>query len=362
MKFISQGTYGCVYSSNTRKKKDTNNNNHNEIQTVSKIQMINDDDKETIFGKTIQTIFQYESFFAPILETQPIDIGRIEKKETNKCNIFQLGTKQYVSSKIRYVGKITIDDYILNNTLNYKTQRRTVFETHLHLLKGIQKLLLLQNPIIHNDLKYNNILIDKIYDVPIIIDFGLSFTFTELQETLLQTEKMKSLFFSYKPYLPWNIEFTLLSFIAKNILLNQKKYVNFHIDKIEKHLSLLYKVIHSFVKNNFVFIENDQEKDLFIQKMNHYIQSFRTKTFKDLLQDLLKNWKSWDNYSLAMMFYEIIITNFSKKQDHYIDTYKQLLLNIILNTPDITRSLPMDTHQSILTLCQKNKIRSSLIS
>ena len=52
---------------------------------------------------------------------------------------------------------------------------------HLHILTGLQKLIKLNNPIIHNDLKDENILIDNIYDIPIIIDFGLSFTKDDVQ-------------------------------------------------------------------------------------------------------------------------------------------------------------------------------------
>ena len=357
MKFISQGTYGCVYSSNTNNTNSTKKKQDN--QTVSKIQIMrNNDNKETFLGKKIQTIFQYESFFAPILETYPIDIGRIEKKEQNKCQIFQLGTKQYITSKIRYVGKNTID-YCISNIKIHIKKRNTLFESHLHILNGIQKLLLLEDPIVHNDLKYNNILMDKIYDIPIIIDFGLSFTQKDLQETLLHSQKMKLLFFSYKPYLPWNIEFTLLSFLAKNIILNPINHINIHIDKVEKYLPLLSKVIDSFVNTNFTFIENNKyeyEKNNFIHKMELYIQLFRNKTLKELFHDLFNNWKSWDNYSLAIMFYEITIKNFSNKKDSYIDTYKQLLLTIIFTTPDTKRSLPMDTYQSILTLCQSHSI------
>ena len=108
MKFISQGTYGCVYSSNTNYKSCRNRKEAN--QTISKIQIMrNIDNKKIFLVKRIQTIFPYESFFAPILETYPIDIGRIEHKEKKKCQIFQVGTKQYVTSKIRYVGKNTIN-------------------------------------------------------------------------------------------------------------------------------------------------------------------------------------------------------------------------------------------------------------
>lgn len=353
MNFISQGSYGCVYSS-----KRNRNNRHNKITTVSKIQIVQDIDKETMLGEIIQKIFQYESYFAPILETHPIDIGVIQKKESTQCNILKSNNnsikERYINSRIRYVGNHFLDNFIYNK-VESNDQRNSIFDTHLHILKGIQKLIELTDPIIHHDIKNKNILMDKLYDIPIIIDFGLSFTKKELDESFVDDKKITTFFFPYKLYIPWTIEFTLLSYLVNNIILKQKNHINIHIDKIDKHVSLLVNIIHQFVKENFIFINNHNyinKKVEFINRMEHYIESFRTKTIHDLIQDLSKNWKSWDNYSVAIMFYNII-ENFTKndfklKKDHYIQLYQQLLLDIILSTPNIIRLIPIDTYESIL--------------
>ena len=60
MQFISQGTYGCAFSSNTSQITHM----CEKQKYVSKIQIKVEIDKESMFGKLIQTIFQYDSYFA----------------------------------------------------------------------------------------------------------------------------------------------------------------------------------------------------------------------------------------------------------------------------------------------------------
>ena len=339
MKFISQGTYGCVFSSNTCKNKKNDTMCENQ-KYVSKIQIQSEIDKESIYGKSIQTIFQYNSYFAPILETYSIDVDTIERNELTKCKIIQIqkenkpinNPSKYVSSKIRFVGSISINEHIIKKMTMIK-RRNILFEMHLHILKGLQKLITLDNAIIHNDLKYANILIDDVYGIPIIIDFGLSFTKDGFQEAIMNPETLKKIFFSTNYYPPWTIEYTILSYIANNIISNQTKHINIRIDKVEKYLQSISFVIQNFVKKNLILIENDEIKFTFINKMNDYVKSFRSKTLMEFIQDLFQSWESWDNYSIAIMFYEFIVKNFQKNEiekDKYLKNYQKYLLYIII--------------------------------
>ena len=357
MKFISQGTYGNNNNNNNNK---TINHIYENQKYVSKIQIQSEIDKESIFGKSVQTIFQYNSYFAPILETYVIDIDTIERNELTKCKLIQIqkqnkptnNPSKYVSSKIRFVGNISIKKHIIKITTMIK-KRNILFEMHLHILKGLKKLITLNNPIIHNDLKDTNILIDDAYNVPIIIDFGLSFTKDDFKKALINPETLKKIFFSRNYYLPWTIEFTILSYIANDILSNEnKQHINIHIDKVEKYLPSLSFVIQTFVKSNLILIEMDEIKITFINKMNSYVESFRFKTLMEFIQDLFQSWESWDNYSVAIMFYEFIVKNFQKndiQKDKYLKKYQQFLLNII-TSPLLLRSSPSHTFQFITSL------------
>lgn len=324
-------------------KQKTNTN-----QIISKVQIITDDDKEIKIGKIIQTLFQYTFFYAPILETYSIKISSTKDKQ------YQNKKSQYASNQLRYVGNININLFIQQQITIIK-KRNTIFETHLHILKGLQKFIDdLNDPIIHNNVQNKNILMDQIYDVPILINFRSAITMNEFQQTLLQfPEKMETMFFSHKSHINKQntIEFTILSYIIKDILGNQSKHMNIHIDKVEKYLQSILLLVETFVEMNFSLIEKNKDKLTFINDMNNYIHTFQTRTIYDFICDLFKNWKSWDNYSTAIMFYEILSDNFDKndlKQDKYLDKYKNVLESILLTTSDKIRMFPTDTYQSIL--------------
>ena len=51
------------------------------------MQLQDNDLREIEIGKKIQEIIQYETFYAPILNTCPIEIGLIDENEINKCDV-----------------------------------------------------------------------------------------------------------------------------------------------------------------------------------------------------------------------------------------------------------------------------------
>lgn len=63
---------------------------------------------------------------------------------------------------------------------------------YIHILKGIK--LLLENNVVHYDIKGDNILFDEIKEIPIIIDFGLSININKLNMNVLSTGLLKNIF------------------------------------------------------------------------------------------------------------------------------------------------------------------------
>jgi serine/threonine protein kinase len=346
IKYIAEGTYGCVYNGQMACNIDTDLKHKDKY--VSKIQFANGDTKETNIGKLLQNIYQYEFFFAPILDTCPIDIGIIEKDEIKKCDIITNDVKghSYVSSRIRYVGNSSIEEY-LEKIILEKNKTKAVFETHLYILKGLDLLLSLSDPIVHYDLKDNNIIFDSIYDIPIIIDFGLSFTKTEIIEGLKNPKTLKNIFYtSVSSYPSWSIEIILLSHIVQNIILNE---IDIESNIIDDYIDGLIQVVETFVETSVIFTGKDEINE-FKEKMIQYIISFKTKTIRLLINDLLKNWQSWDNYAIAVTYYSYL----KEMNNPYIYDYKKVLKNIILTTSEGMRPLPNDTYKSIIGLTRKN--------
>ena len=185
---IGQGTYGCVYRPNIDcKTKQIGSNEY-----LSKMQRKDKTSKnEIIIGKIITSLPEqiYNNRFAPILESCPIEIGKMEEGKYSTCKMIVQGKDKIkktglLSNKLQYVGKQTLGDYLeseLTTKQNTKQYIRKVAETHIYLLKSLETLN--QIDVIHLDLKHNNIMYDDRKGVPIIIDFGLSYQGQNLEMT-----------------------------------------------------------------------------------------------------------------------------------------------------------------------------------
>ena len=359
--FINSGSYGCVFNSEIPCSSNKGHNKHDEKKYVSKLTVISDkhnDDNEKMIGKLVKNIQHYEYYFAPILSTCPINIGVIDDEEIEKCDVIAKSkTKSektnipsiYVTNKMRFVGDDTITQYLETNINNQETKK--IFETHLHLMKALDKLNSLPESIIHYDLKSDNIMFDTIQNVPIIIDFGLSFTHTKMFDALLKPENLRSIFYNDQSYSPWSIEIQLLSFITINIVSNDEDIDNIFV---QKYLDDFYRVLIYFInaKSNLTVFDSKDDKNQFERKIIDYITSFKHKTIKEFIHDLMSSWKSWDNYSIAVMYKTYIFKKDELLTDPYIVKYKDLIKTIILALPS-ERINSLETYHSILKLCRE---------
>jgi serine/threonine protein kinase len=322
IKIIDSGTFGCI--SRPYIKCDSTIGNK---KFVSKIQKTNDNFtiREEKIGLLIQKIKNYKMYFAPIIKTCPINIGLIKKDELQKCSILKSTVKddnKYQSSKIRYIGTKSLEYYISKFLWNKNFLLKETANSHLYLLNSINKLTNLG--IIHYDLKENNILYDDINNIPIIIDFGLSYKITEEQN-------WKDVFYVYGSYEYWNIEELILSYGYHNV-----KDVDLS-NKIT--IYLLENVIDEYMngKRNIFVLKLLKDDELVMKKkLYQYIQLYKDMTWLELLTELKKKvyWKSWDNYSLSVTYLMMIdFYNISISQK-YID----ILKNVILSLPGERKS------------------------
>jgi serine/threonine protein kinase len=401
--FINQGTFGCVYRPTLECSSSAPNfkikkHNQNYISKVSFItneqwkqytdsststtqikQLIfnGDDDanietqpdfiKESFFGKIIQTIPNHTFYFAPILDTCPIDVKKIPLKEYNKCKIFnnsssyeneQIHQTQenggvFIGSKIKFIQGEFLNSYFKRLFSHVQSKKKTFewffskfYKTFLHLIHGIHLLQNNKEPdncIIHFDLKNNNILFDTRKGIPIIIDFGLSFTKSML---FSHPSNLKNIFYVYYDKYPvWCLDIVLLSYVTQHIL--NEKEVDFVSDvssvggggggggkektKDEimeiysipvihsQNIDDLHKICENFTNDCDVFKNNDfftkNEIQLFLEGWKTYISSFLNKKWKDFILNLSGRHLSWDIYSISIiyLFYleELHISNIS---------------------------------------------------
>jgi len=374
IQLINQGTYGCIYKPEFSCNNQPINPNPYKKKMISKItkneprsSLVDGDTQENYLGKIIQTIPQYSSYFAPILNSCPINLGEINNEELQKCQFIQnekgrtrspslslqsrqkdgtlneiqqkqtpitLDSPIYNSNTIRFVGKQSIYDVL------YRSSFPKILSCHIHLLKALTLLQTIDDPIIHYDLKENNIIFDETYSVPIIIDFGISF-----QSSKLKNINKDVFYVHYDKYPPWCIEIVILSYIVHNINLDNSI--------TNKDISDLKTVCSNFVKQNPVLKTGFDSNELleFENSLLSFIDSFVSKSWKDLTQSLVAKYLTWDNYSICVIFYDILINYDTNSIEHpFVIVYKDIIKNIILSPPSSPRLLPSETQELFINL------------
>lgn len=340
---IKKGTYGSVFHPSINVCNGNIENDPDGEHYITKIQPMEDADPEIEIGERIKTIPYYTHFFSPIesscvINTKSINYDLIKKSKIMQNEFAEFNnTKTYSSSKIRYVGKYTLYEYI-KSLPNDTTKHAKIYNTHLHLLEAIEKLL--QHNIIHFDLKTDNIVFDDIQSIPIIIDFGLSSDITQLLENMTQPTKTH-FFADYYAYDFWCIDV----FIMANIEQQKQFYRQSIVTK-----QSLDKLLHDFKTPFFNFFLTDQEIRAFERDYYIYFSKYanNNQTWQELFTDLSQFYKSWDNYSLAMC-YLYICKNRTNDTNPKLQEYIALLKTIILSMPN-KRATPQEFRSKLLDI------------
>jgi serine/threonine protein kinase len=217
IKLINQGSYGCIFRPNIPCNKSQTPNK----KYISKIQL-NDDNitNEFTIGEQIQTIPLYYLHFSPILSKCIVSVQSLNKDQVEKCNILKdipgsssMQNQSLISTKIKYVGNKNIEHYLSSvQSNNFKSKILFCF---YYVLQSIKKMN--DKGIIHFDIKEKNIIYDEYIQVPLLIDFGLSFIPESIKEssiiTPLEPTPPSTIFYTKRVYPYWSIEIFILSYI-----------------------------------------------------------------------------------------------------------------------------------------------------
>lgn len=338
---IQKGSYGSIFYPSINVCNGTLENDIDSKHYITKIQKLEDANSEIEIGNIIKTIPYYTHFFSPVESSCTINTKSISYELIKKCKIMQNELSEfekdntYSSSKIRYVGKHTLDEYI--KTLpNDNAKHTKIYNTHLHLLEALEKLL--HHNIINFDLKGDNIMFDDIQSIPIIIDFGISNVITPLLEN---TPPSKTHFFvDYYSYDYWCIDV----FMMANIEHENQFYKQSIVTK--QSLDLL---LHNFKTPFFNRFLTEQEIRAFDRDYYIYFSKYtnNNQTWQELFTDLLQFYKTWDNYSLSMSYLRICknhMTDTNPKLQEYIALLKTMILSMPNKrmTPEAFRTQLLD--------------------
>tara|TARA_A100001015_G_scaffold55851_2_gene61418 strand:- start:5722 stop:6879 length:1158 start_codon:yes stop_codon:yes gene_type:complete len=305
-KLLAEGGYGCVFSpgidcdgSSTIKK------------YVSKIQRYDSSAMNEIkLGKIIQNINGFQDHFSPILKYCNIDIAKIQDKEIDKCTILKKkSASKFILMKLQYIDGFDFMDYLINQKNSIQLISNIIL-SYNHLLKSLS--MLISKNIIHFDIKGTNILFDSKKEIPLIIDFGLSTHFESLDIV-----KLKKIFYIYAPeYYIWSLEIHYLSY-----LLNKNK------EPTKNELTI---ITEEFVKNNKPFQKNFSPTFLkkYQKKCLTQLIKYNNMEFNKRIQYIISYWKSFDNYSLSIMYLKFLrYINFNGFIDNkFIIFFSKLLL------------------------------------
>ena len=345
IQLLGQGTYGCVYrpALHCKTMKPISKRYVSKIQ--KKEEMVSG---EIEFGNRIkENVRNYSLYFAPILETCDIRISQLDDEQLNQCEPIQKNKNEaFSSNKMEYVGKQTLGEYfehVLEKAHSTRDMQRFLMklvDTHIYLLNSAEQLN--HQNIIHLDIKGNNVMYHENNNVFVIIDFGLSVDSRSLELTNYTKEGDKSPFgILVDSYMPWNIDILLLSYIARQIQPkgknNEYEYrEGGRFDEKITDTKPMKQMVTRFVKDNRLF-KNPcfSEKELleFEKKYHAYIQTWREKTWREAWNELQKHKKSWDAYSINVMFLRLLmstnITNFLKENTKEMRKMPEPLLNTI---------------------------------
>lgn len=310
IKLLNRGTFGCIF-----KPALTCTGGIDKEHFITKVQKQTTlSNRELAISEKIKKIKDYNQYFAPILKTCTISVANISGDEIKKCD-FMTNNKQIISNKLRYVGKNTLEEYIIQLLRTRPALYiETVYDSFFYLLNSIR--VLFANNIVHFDMKENNIMYDERENKPIIIDFGISF------DTKMVQNQLDEVFYTEGfDYPPWCFEIAMCSYIVNS---NKKMDEKIHIEKMKEKALF-------FIKSNSIFgLFPENETTEYITNINHYIENHGKLTYKEFIHELCKSMDSWDIYALAVTYIKILYITYT--QD-FLVRFNILLKDIILSAP-----------------------------
>ncbi len=314
-KLLSEGGYGCVFFPSI----NCNGSSMKTKKYVSKIQKYDKSAKNEIkIGKKIKEIRTYNLFFVPVLKYCKVDVGSIEDKDINKCTILKKNpTKNYVVMKIKYINGSPFLDYIIKNKNNSQILRN-IINSYNHLLLCLEKLI--SRNIIHYDLKSENIMFNTRLELPHILDFGISIDLSTFDFSSIDS-KLRDSFYVYAPeYYTWPLEVHYMSY-----LLHESE---------EPSNDRLLDMADRYVEGNKALTKNFSPR---------FLEKFKTKCYEQLiyykslglqkaLEKILSFWKTFDNYSLSIVFLKLI--NYINIEGYIKNNFIVFLTKLLLQNID----------------------------
>ena len=311
-KLLSQGGYGCVFYPGI----DCKGNTIHDASIATKVQIKNfTATNEIKIGEMVRKQGGFELFFLPVLSVCDINVRKVSLRELSKCKIVNDHNRKYVAMTMQYVANRDFNDIVKHADERFIVH--TFIESYKYLLMAIEKLTYIN--VVHFDLKLENIIFSgDTYD-PRIIDFGISIPIDDLNKS-----NMKQYFYVYAPsYYIWCIDIIIINF-----LLHETETELTDLDA--ETISTIY-VASNKALNIFSREVVERYLDLCIKQTKTYVGRPRD----EVIQELLSYSKTWDNYSLSIIYLKLMWMLFPNVEDSntFIVLMSQILFTNIHPVP-----------------------------
>ena len=309
---LSQGGFGCVYYPGINCKGEKNENKKN----VTKIQKFDfNAENEIYIGNKIKKIMNYNLYFLPVISSCPIDLAYIKSASLIDCEVISRNKGlDFIIMDIPYIVNTSFFSFLTDFHKNKKHILINLIETYSYLLNSIQHLV--DNKIVHYDLKSENILYNTNTNNPIIIDFGISIPIHKLTQSSL-----REYFYIFAPdYYIWPLEVHLINFML---------HENINSSLSETNIQYICKQFIEHNKALELFSSEFKKKyeNLCIESLTSYLGY----TSDNIMSIIESSYQTWDNYSLSVLYLRILQIMFNKGfvENKLIIYFSQLLLENI---------------------------------
>ena len=307
-KLLSQGGFGCVYYPGIKcdGKTDPRKN------VVTKLQRRNfNADNEIKIGKLVRRIPNYRLFYLPVVKSCPVSLREIDNSVISECEIVSRSDKvKYVLMEIPYVSNLPFFGIISDVSVGKKRLILTMTESFRFLLDAIGYLL--DDGIVHFDIKGENILYNTVSNEPQLIDFGISIPINEIG-----AKNLKDYFYTYAPeYYVWPMEVHIINFLL-------------HETKKELTYRDAASIATSYAKSNSALnVFSPDFRRMYLENCKKTADIYVGVPRKDALSTLIGMYGTWDCYALSVMYLKSLKYLFAEGFHHnpMIIRFSQILL------------------------------------
>ena len=350
-KFLGEGSYGCTWKPGIK----CDGSSNKKRKQVNKIQEINFYSKNELFiSELIKKIPNYKLKFAPVDSHCIVKFNKILNSniEVNKCEKLFEEYNEYNDSIFHDSNAFLDEDYymfyinfIKGETISgfFKTHKDLPYVFYKIYLQSFYILLnnitsLKKKKIVHNDLHTSNIMYNYKTELPVIIDFGLSYYTKNLYMSDNANEvnyyNLKKFFFYFRENsYHENIEKRFISFcVYNNNYYYLKEISNKNSDKYKNQeekndltneiISIFIDDAYSAIVNNFEirFIFNNNELIVYKKMLEEYYLKFLDKkkyqNISTIVKEILPNVFEYnDVYSLCISFIHIYFRRFQNNKE-----------------------------------------------